>query len=86
MCAILILIVEGGAEIAAFLHAGLAAEGYDVETTADGTGLIDKVAAGGFAVVILDPTLLDAEGAELCQALRVTGVDSMVLMLTAKAA
>ncbi|HLS19369.1 MAG TPA: response regulator transcription factor [Paracoccaceae bacterium] len=79
-----LLIVEDDAEIAEFLAAGLAAEGYDVVTRPSGRDLIATVRDGRFAVVILDRMLPDAEGAELCQRLRAAGENVMVLMLTAR--
>ena len=79
-----LLIVEDDTEIAEFLAAGLTAEGYDVTVRPNGHNLPAFVRDGGFALVILDRMLPDAEGAELCRQLRAEGEDILVLMLTAK--
>lgn len=79
-----ILLVEDDAEVAAFIEAGLTAEGYAVETRSRVAGVVEAVAAGGYDIVILDRMLPDGEGAELAQALRVTDASCLILMLTAK--
>jgi|AntRauTorcE11898_2_1112593.scaffolds.fasta_scaffold03422_3 DNA-binding response OmpR family regulator len=79
-----ILIVEDDPEIAGFLAKGLRNEGFDIEITDVGAGLVDRVRDGEFRVVVLDRMLPDAEGADLCIQLRDAGDDTMVLMLTAK--
>ncbi|HLQ86847.1 MAG TPA: response regulator transcription factor [Salinisphaeraceae bacterium] len=84
MTATRVLIVEDDPEIAEFLGTGLAAEGYEVTVRDDARDLPAQVHNGGFALLILDRMLPDAEGADLCQRLRAEGHNIMVLMLTAK--
>jgi DNA-binding response OmpR family regulator len=79
-----ILLVEDDGEVAAFIEAGLAAEGYVVETRSRVEGVVEAVAARRHDVVILDRMLPDGDGAELAQALRATGASCLILMLTAK--
>lgn len=79
-----LLIVEDDGEIAGFLGEGLRKEGYAVDIATIGAGLRERMAAGGYQVVILDRMLPDAEGAEICRQLRDSGDETMILMLTAK--
>lgn len=79
-----VLIVEDDSEIAEFLAAGLAAEGYDITVCSDARELLTRVRAEDFALLILDRMLPDTEGAELCRRLRAENQDIRVLMLTAK--
>jgi DNA-binding response OmpR family regulator len=79
-----LLIVEDDAEIAQFLRSGLSAEGYEVEARPDGQDLVERVAEGGFDLVILDRMLPDAEGVDLCRRLRAREPRVMILMLTAR--
>jgi two-component system alkaline phosphatase synthesis response regulator PhoP len=62
----------------------LSAEGYDVEAACDGEAGLARALAGEFDVVILDVMLPKKNGFEVCRELRQAGVDSAVLMLTAK--
>lgn len=79
-----ILIVEDDHEIADFLSAGLVAEGYDVDVTAQGQDLMDRLTASRVDLVVLDRMLPDAEGVDLCRMVRARGDDTLVLMLTAR--
>ncbi len=79
-----LLIVEDDTEIAEFLAAGLAAEGFDVTVRPNAQDLLAQVRSGEFALLILDRMLPDAEGADLCRRLRAEDQDIKVLMLTAK--
>ncbi|WP_209428400.1 response regulator transcription factor [Pararhodobacter sp. SW119] len=79
-----LLIVEDDEEIAAFLHQGLAAEGYLVDLSSAGEGVLARVADGSYRMVILDRMLPDAEGVDLCRKIRAAGSNTMIMMLTAK--
>lgn len=79
-----LLIVEDDAEITAFLHQGLTAEGYRVDLAATGQGVPARVADGDYRLVILDRMLPDADGLDLCREIRAARSETMILMLTAK--
>ncbi len=79
-----ILLVEDDPEIAGFLAQGLRAEGYGVDVSPIGSGLPERLASGSYRIIILDRMLPDAEGAEICHQLRTAGIQTMILMLTAK--
>lgn len=76
-----ILIVEDSTEIAHSLKQGLGRD-YTVELTALGQeaiGLADQ----GFAAIVLDLSLPDMSGAEVCKRIRSQGISSPILVLTA---
>ncbi|MFZ3583774.1 response regulator transcription factor [Loktanella sp. DJP18] len=79
-----ILIVEDDQEIAAFLAAGLSAEGYDVAVTHAGHDLTDRLDARRPDLVLLDRMLPDAEGVDLCRQIRARGNGTLIMMLTAR--
>ncbi|MFA6114080.1 MAG: response regulator transcription factor [Sphingomonas sp.] len=80
-----ILLVEDDPGIGRFVSRGLSAEGYNVEWQRGGAGAAARLATAGFAAAVLDLGLPDIDGIELCRALRRDGIDTPVLMLTARA-
>jgi len=62
----------------------LEAEGYQVEAAGDGEAGLAKASEGGFDVIILDVMLPKKTGYDVCRELRQKGVDTAILMLTAK--
>lgn len=81
-----ILVVEDNAKISASLKKGLEAEGYAVETAADGpTGLDYGLhACGDYDAAVLDLMLPGLDGLEICRRWRREGRKFPVLILTAK--
>jgi DNA-binding response OmpR family regulator len=81
-----VLLVEDAPGIGRVVSRGLAAEGYDVQwtqTVADATAALRGPA---FATIILDLGLPDGDGLDLCRKLRKQGLETPVLMLTAREA
>src|SRR3954471_8313319 len=62
----------------------LVAEGYDVESAMDARTALDTATAGGFDVILLDVMLPGGNGFDICRTLRQKGVQTPVLMLTAR--
>ena len=62
----------------------LEVEGYQVESAGDGEAGLAKASAGGFDIIILDVMLPKKTGYDVCRELRQKGVDTAILMLTAK--
>ena len=79
-----ILIVEDDPEMRGMLVRGLREEGFGAEGVASGTQLLARVAGGPPDLLIIDIGLPDADGRDVCQALRAQGVASPVLFLTAR--
>jgi DNA-binding response OmpR family regulator len=79
-----VLLVEDDARIASFVRRGLEAEGYRVDLAVSGGDALALAEANRYPLVILDRMLPGPDGIGVCRALRASGSDSMILMLTAK--
>jgi two-component system, OmpR family, alkaline phosphatase synthesis response regulator PhoP len=79
-----ILLVEDEPGLVLTVSDLLTAEGYEVETAADGESGLAKATAGKFHLAILDVMLPRKSGFDVCRELRQRGVDIAILMLTAK--
>ena len=79
-----LLLVEDEPSLARTLTDRLAAEGYEVETAADGPSGERVAAQGGFDLVLLDVSLPGKNGFDVCRDLRQRGVATPILMLTAR--
>lgn len=79
-----LLVVEDEIKVARFIEQGLREEGFDVETAADGDAGLAKATAGAFDLIILDVMLPGRDGFSVLRELRAAGVQSRVLMLTAR--
>jgi two-component system alkaline phosphatase synthesis response regulator PhoP len=62
----------------------LSTEGHEVESASDGEAGLRKASAGGFDLIVLDVMLPKKTGYEVCRELRQNGIDTAILMLTAK--
>lgn len=80
-----LLVVEDETGIRVALEDRLRAIGYDVEATADGQKAFDRATQGGFDLIVLDLILPGKDGIEICRDLRRMGIDTPVIMLTARA-
>jgi two-component system response regulator MprA len=79
-----ILIVEDDDELRGVLARGLREEGFAVEGVATGTALLERVEHVGPSALVIDIGLPDADGRDVCQALRARGIQIPVLFLTAR--
>jgi two-component system response regulator MprA len=77
---------EDDAELRSILDRALGAEGFDVHATATGRDAVKRFSDDPPDVLVLDIGLPDADGRDVCQALRAHGVDAPVLFLTARGA
>ncbi|MFJ4716867.1 response regulator transcription factor [Streptomyces sp. NPDC088785] len=80
-----ILVVEDDHALRDVLRRGLAEEGFDPVPAPDGATAL-RLATPGLAAVVLDIGLPDADGRDVCRALRANGVPAPVLFLTARTA
>jgi two-component system response regulator MprA len=80
----LVLIVDDDPELRRFLAGELAAEDYGVETAGTGQQALLRIREGGVDLVLLDWTLPDFSGVEVCRRMRKGGDGTPVLMLTAR--
>jgi len=81
-----ILVVEDEQKVARFLKRGLEAEGYRVETAADGKTGETLGRSKTFDLMILDVLLPRKDGFEVLRDLRKDGIKLPVLLLTARTA
>ena len=79
-----ILVVEDDSTIAMSLRDRLQSEGYDVGCTSEGKDGFSRAARGPFDLIILDIMLPGKSGLEICRDMRAKGIETPVLMLTAK--
>jgi two-component system, OmpR family, response regulator len=79
-----ILVVEDDQELRAVLRRGLEEEGFTVSGAASGAEAMERVTADAPDALVIDVGLPDADGRDLCQALRARGIQSPVLFLTAR--
>jgi DNA-binding response OmpR family regulator len=79
-----ILLVEDDQRLARLLERVLTQERHSVELVVDGEDGLDWAQTGGFDLVILDRMLPGIDGLEICRRLRASGVDTAILMLTAR--
>jgi DNA-binding response OmpR family regulator len=79
-----ILIVEDDRDIAMGLEEDLGQHGYEVATVGDGEKAIQRGKEQGWDLIILDLMLPRKDGFEVCQQLRLAGVKTPIIMLTAK--
>jgi two-component system alkaline phosphatase synthesis response regulator PhoP len=79
-----ILLVEDEPGLRVTVSDLLMAEGYEIETASDGEAGLAQAASGDFDLVVLDVMLPKRTGFEVCRELRQRGIDTAILMLTAK--
>lgn len=78
------LIVEDEPRISAYVKRGLQEQGYAVDTAFTGKEALDWTAVAPYDLIILDILLPELNGLEVCKELRQRGVNTPVLMLTAR--
>ena len=79
-----LLLIEDDVKIAGAVTRGLEAEGFTVETAADGIEGLWLATEGQFDLIVLDILLPGRNGYQVCAALRAAGDWTPILMLTAK--
>jgi two-component system alkaline phosphatase synthesis response regulator PhoP len=79
-----ILLIEDEAGLVMTITDLLTAEGHRVESVSDGDAGLAKATREKFALIILDVMLPQKTGFEVCRQLRQAGIDTAILMLTAK--
>jgi DNA-binding response OmpR family regulator len=80
-----VLVVEDERKVASFIRQGLQEEGYAVELAADGESALDLIVQGPpYDLIVLDVMLPRRDGFGVVRAIREHGVDTPVLLLTAR--
>jgi two-component system response regulator MprA len=79
-----ILVVEDDAELRELLRRALTESDFEVSSAGNGRDAMERAAAARPDALVIDIGLPDADGRDLCQALRAQGTDAPVLFLTAR--
>ncbi|MEM1333228.1 MAG: response regulator transcription factor [Actinomycetota bacterium] len=79
-----ILVVDDEVRLANSLARGLRAEGFDVDVVHDGDDALWRATEADYAAIVLDIMLPGRNGYQVCSELRERGVETPVMMLTAK--
>ncbi|HET8967224.1 MAG TPA: response regulator transcription factor [Candidatus Acidoferrum sp.] len=79
-----ILLVEDEPALVLLLTDLFRAEGYEVDSVSDGEAGLSKALTRQHSVIVLDVMLPKKSGFDVCKELRQAGVDTAILMLTAK--
>jgi DNA-binding response OmpR family regulator len=79
-----VLVVEDERDIAFPLVRTLEREGYDVAWVGTGREVLDVLARGPADVVILDLSLPDMDGLDVCRSLRDSGYEGAIMIVTAR--
>jgi two-component system OmpR family response regulator len=86
MLAATVLILEDEPRLRDVLIRSLCAEGFDADGVGTAHDLIERIPSADHApdLLVIDIGLPDADGRDVCQALRARGIDTPVLFLTAR--
>lgn len=79
-----ILLVDDEPHILQFLELGLVNEGFEVRTASDGISAVNTAMEYQPHVIILDVMMPGMDGWELCRLLKKSGMQTSIIMLTAK--
>ena len=81
-----ILLAEDDLRLARAVRRVFEEESHSVETVGDGTMALKSASGGAFDVLVLDVMLPEMDGFDVCKRMREGGVQTPVLMLTARTA
>jgi DNA-binding response OmpR family regulator len=79
-----ILLAEDDLRLARAVRRVFGEEAHNVEIAGDGPSALDSAQRGNYDVMILDVMLPQLDGFEVCKRMRAAGVQTPVLMLTAR--
>ena len=79
-----ILLVEDEPRVARFVAKGLREKSYAVDIAMEGESALYQIEINDYDLIILDVMLPGKDGFEICRELRERGVNTPVLMLTAR--
>lgn len=79
-----ILLIEDEASMRAFLGDRLLSEAYAVDFASDGKEGLEKATSAAFDLIVLDLMLPELSGLEVCRRIRLAGIATPILILTAR--
>ncbi len=78
------MVVEDDLDLRGVVLRGLREEGFETTGVGSGTELLDRIGPAAPDLLIVDIGLPDADGRDVCQALRAQGMQLPILFLTAR--
>jgi two-component system, OmpR family, alkaline phosphatase synthesis response regulator PhoP len=79
-----LLLVEDEPGLVMTLTDRLLAEGYEVDSVGEAAAALDRATGGGYDAILLDVMLPGGNGFDVCRSLRQRGIQTPILMLTAR--
>ena len=79
-----LLLVEDEPGLVMTLTDRLLAEGYEVESVAEAPAALDRATGGSYDAILLDVMLPGGNGFDVCRTIRQRGIQTPILMLTAR--
>ena len=79
-----LLVVEDEAKLARYIEQGLAEESFVVDVARDGEEALERATRTAYDLVILDLMLPGMDGFAVCRAIRASGADTPILILSAR--
>ncbi len=79
-----VLVVEDEANIVEYLRKSLVSEGFAVDAATDGITGLEMALSESYDAITLDIMLPGMNGYEVCKQIRAAGIETPILMLTAK--
>jgi len=79
-----LLVVEDDPDMARFITRGLGEQAYAVDTVSSGEAALEHAAMAPYDAIILDVMIPPPDGLEVCRRLRLDGISTPILMLTAR--
>ena len=79
-----VLVVEDEAKLASLLERALTQQGHRVRCVSRGDAAVQAASTRTFDVIVLDVMLPGLSGIEACRRMRAAGVESSIVMLTAR--
>jgi two-component system copper resistance phosphate regulon response regulator CusR len=79
-----VLVVEDERKVASFVARSLREKSYAVDLVGTGHGALEAARSAEYDLILLDLRLPDLDGLEVCRQLRHDGLETPILMLTAR--
>ena len=79
-----ILVVEDDSTLRRVLQDNFESRGFEVDAISDGEVGLTHACRGSYDIIVLDVMLPGANGFEICQHVRERGIETPIVMLTAK--
>lgn len=79
-----VLVIEDEVKVASFISKGLEEEAYEVEVVYNGRDGLDRLTSDRYDIVLLDLMIPEISGLEVLKTIRERGVNTPVLIITAK--